>query len=263
MREFKLSPHHLRRVQRHILSFTLPLVLITVSVGLWMSVAASESTKGILPVIPIALVLMGIGVYRGYRREAQLGASFRLRVTDDEMTREVLGVPSITITRSQITRIERQPSGQLTIHAIEPTIALGIPPDLDDYTSFAAHLEAWHPITPVPSKQFTAFARTAAAGIVVLTLMAVTLVSRQPILVTVSGITLIAILVACILLARNHQMIDVKIRKTMLLVVFPILTIVVRIYFIWVDPKSLEPIKPNDLKDSEPGTEERAIPVAK
>jgi hypothetical protein len=128
MTEFKLSPAYFSQFRRRTLLASITLALIACATGIWISVAQSKSTKGLMFVGPVALICGGIGLRNGWRRQIELFEGFRIRVTDDSNMREMPGVPSFSIARSDITRIERDPSGVITIHGSHSAYPLSTPP---------------------------------------------------------------------------------------------------------------------------------------
>jgi hypothetical protein len=182
MTEFRLSQKYMSRFRRRALSTALPLALIAGAAGIWISTAQSKSTTGLFVVTPFGLLCLGIGFAQAWRRQTQLADSFRIRITDDQITREMLGVPPLSIARSDVRRIERDPSGALTIHTTTTNTSLALPPEVEEYATLMAHLEGWRPIeagAPAHSQ-----IKAIAIALLVIAMFVVAMVAKQRVLAT-------------------------------------------------------------------------------
>src|SRR5687768_2477371 len=113
MSEYKLTPEFKRVLRKNIILSRLPILALALAVGVGLSVFQLKSAEGLIILVPVVVMAGSWGVFIGYRRQIRQAESFEISLTKDQITREMLGVPPLTLHRDDIRRIERHFSGYI------------------------------------------------------------------------------------------------------------------------------------------------------
>ncbi len=107
-----------------------------------------------LPVVLIALMAVGGGLFLSVRRSLHNGSLILQRYTitceNDRLVRNGHAQEPVAIPRVTVTRIEEIAGCGLLVHTMSKKKKFFIPAQIDGYSELKAKLETWHPISEKP-----------------------------------------------------------------------------------------------------------------
>jgi len=213
---YQLSPAFLTRLRRRFLWTGLPMVLLSVAVGLWMGGIDRGSTPIILITLPIVAGAVGFGLYRGFKLQKRAWSSYRLYLEEGRVRREQDGLPAITIARKDMSKISESPRNGMTVHSAASLVKIHIPATLDGYDGARMTLAGWCPIDEVPG--IIAGWNTALsslAGLATLGAFVVIHTASNPIVVMAVGVALAVALLACFVSIRRSGQVPAQTKRGM------------------------------------------------
>lgn len=135
MHQFTITPEGLKDLGKKII---IRLAILFAFIFLLLTVIQFPTYQkgqdlGNLPYIVVMLfAVMGFSAFNAVRRQKRLLGSYKLIITEDSITREMLNTPSITIAKSEVKEITGSINGALTIVADSKLNAIGVPAQLNN-----------------------------------------------------------------------------------------------------------------------------------
>jgi hypothetical protein len=93
------------------------------------------------------LILIGFSYYRGLKKQKRLLMSYTVTLSDNEIIREQLNTPSLTINFMEIKEIIKSEKGNFTIKGVSRQDVIYIPYLIDNPIELEQRLETFGPIT--------------------------------------------------------------------------------------------------------------------
>lgn len=149
MQQFKISEDAYKKFRRKGLKILIPFALIVVIVIVVTSIGR-ESNSDIQTwpyVIPIIFLVYGFIFSRQLRRQKALLLSYRVTLTDHDITREQLNTPTLTINFMEIKEIIKTKKGNFMICGLHRTDAIHIPYWIENADQLETALQRFAPIT--------------------------------------------------------------------------------------------------------------------
>lgn len=218
MQQFKIRPDGFKEIRKKQLLQSIPILLLAVIVGLVISSVnfkAKESDVNTLPfVIPIVLIALGFGVYRGLNRRKILLDSYILKITNNLIERQQINTTKISIYFNDISEITKGKDGSFTIKGKTSTDTILVPSQIENYNQLEQLLNTIKPIKEKVRESILQKQRSL-ISLLTLALMAVVFISKDKILVGISGIILTGLLSWSFYEIRISKNIDDKTKKSM------------------------------------------------
>jgi len=220
MEQFKIRQGGFNELRKQMLAKKIPLVVIAVAVGLAIfqfSANNQNSNVNVWPyIIPMALLSVGFGLYRGMNRQRKLFESYTLSISDDSIVREQTNTPTIKIAFSDVNEIIKNSNGSFTIKGRTALDVIGIPAQIDNYEHLETTLNFIRPLN-VFTKQAASQKLTLPITLATAALMATVYLATNKILVGISGILLTGILIYSFIQIQRSKNIDKKNKTSKLL----------------------------------------------
>lgn len=230
MKEFKIKETGFKEIRKQMLVRMIPLVVISASFGL-VIVEYNSSNSGrpdinVLPiVIPIILGVFAYGIFKAIRRQKLIYETYVVKMDDACLIREQANTPTIKILYKDIKKITKPKLGGIVIVGNNSSNVIFVPAQIDDMTGFENALLANCTTQISLSKPLIQKLMTPLV-LVILTLMAVTYISTNKILVSISGTILTTIMIFSFIKIQTNKNIDKRTRRSSYWTIIVILSII-------------------------------------
>ena len=231
MQEFKMPREAIRKIQNRTLFRMIPLMLLTITVGLTISVVASDDPEGmiaVLPTIGIALLfIFPVALYISRKSTAKILASYTIRLSDNVITREQFGTPDLSLYFNEIRAIEKTKNG-LQVYGTETNSIIAISKYIDQFDEIAARLTAFMPLSEKPLTPLL-FRRQWPFAILVLLLMLGSFAGPNRTVIVISSISFIGIMLWSVCKIQTDKNTPDQYRRMSWLVLLPVISVAVRL----------------------------------
>lgn len=231
MRYYELDPKGFEGLKGKIVLRTLPLFMLAGGLAVFAGTTSSDAASPIPTIITVLLIcgIVGpIGIRRGIRMQREAWMSFRLGISESEVTRLQIRVPPLTIKKDEIWEV-REDSRGMTIKTEQRAVTIFIPRALDSYSEVREHLGKWRDVRSAPAKG--GLVQQYVAGVAVMAAFVVVMVVNEPVVVVPVGSVLFLALVACYVLIHRNQHVDAKVKRLCWWGILPCLAILGKVVY--------------------------------
>lgn len=241
MRTFKYKQERFNELRKKILTRTMPIILVAMASGIYISFQNTQSngmSSDVLPIsIPISILVVllagGTGLFRGIKRRQALYNSFLLLLDQDGITREQSNTATIKIMNSDITLIAKNANRSFTIRGKSSRDVIVVEDTIQEYEELERMLRQVKPFSEsVPIHFLERYGRVFI--IFTLVLFFAVFISDDKTIVTVGGILIIGLMGWSTSEALRSKNIDAKTKRSIYLVVFPIFSILAKLVILWL-----------------------------
>ncbi|WP_243471066.1 hypothetical protein [Winogradskyella sp. MH6] len=232
--EFQIKENGFAEIKKAMIIKTIPIAILAAGTGLTIShfnTNGQSSDVNVLPfVIPIIIGALAFGLFKGINRQKGLFESYKLIINENEIIREQNNTQTISIPRNEIKSIIRNPKGILTIVGNSNTEIIGVPSQINNSEKLEQILSQIKPITDSDKKPLTEKYK----GVLILLmlgLMATVYISKDKIIVGITGTILVLFLGYSFYEVRRNKNIDKKTKNGMWWIIFVLLSIIGNMYF--------------------------------
>ncbi|MBZ5857739.1 hypothetical protein [Flavihumibacter profundi] len=234
MQVFKIRQDGFKEIRKKMLLRSIPILLIAGTVGITISTMNSkqkENDVNVLPiVIPMAVLALGFGLYRGVNRQRLLFESYTLTITNNLITREQLNTPTISIYFNDVKEIAKHKNGSFIIKGKGTVNLIGIPAQIDDYFKLETALQQIQPIVIKDNvsllKKYQSF-----TGLVTVGLMLCVYTVNNNIIVGLTGSALVALMISSFVKIRSNKNVDSKTKRSVWWVLLVLVSVIVVMIF--------------------------------
>jgi hypothetical protein len=234
MEQFKIRQDGFKEIRKTILIKAIPISLFAAVGGLAISHFATngqQSDVNVYPfLVPIVLGVLAFGLYRGVKRQKEIFDSYILTVDNNGITREQHNTPTISISNADVSAIIKNSNGSFTIKGSSLVNVIGVPSQIDDYEKLENSLAQIRQISTKSSQPFLEKFRGLIA-ILTIGLMAAVYISKDKIIVGVSGAVLLVVLGYSFFVVQKSKNVDSKTKKGMWWIILVIASIVGVMYY--------------------------------
>jgi hypothetical protein len=216
--QFKIRPDGFKEIRKTMLIKAIPLCLLAASGGLTIShfnASGQQSDVNVyLFVIPLVAGALAFGLYRGVNRQKEIFDSYSLALSNDSITREQHNTPTISISHGEISEIIKNSNGSFTIKGNSTINIIGVPSQIDNYEKLEKLLTDIRQISTKTSEPFLQKFR-GLLSILTIGLMAAVYISKDRIIVGISGTVLLIVLGYSFFEVQRSKNIDNKTKRGM------------------------------------------------
>lgn len=234
MEQFKIRKDGFKEIRKAMLIRAIPISLLAALGGLAIShfnTNGQQNDINVFPfVIPLVLGALAFGLYRGVNRQKEIFDSYVLTIDNNCITREQHNTPTITISNADLSGIIKNSDGGFTIMGNSTVNVIGVPSQIDDYEKLEKLLSEIRQILSKTSEPFLQKYR-GLLSILTIGLMAVVYISKDKIIVGISGTVLLAVLGYSFFEVQRSKNIDSKTKKGMWWLILVIASIIGVMYF--------------------------------
>lgn len=232
--EFQIKENGFDEIKKSIIIKSLPITLVSLTTGYLIyhfNPNRQPNNVNILPFfIPIVLGAVIFGLYRGIKRQRILFKSYTLIINENEIIREQISTPKISIPHNEIQSIQRNPNGTLIILGKTTTETIIIPSQIDHSEQLDNLLSKIHPISDSDKKSLAEKFK----GLIILStlaLMASVYISTNSLVVGITGTLVTLILVYSFYKNITNKNIDKKTKNGMWFVLLVLFSIIYTMYY--------------------------------
>ena len=210
----------------------LPMMVLAMVAGGWMSYYSSSRQDAPyfwFIMIPLFLVLLGAGMYRGIQRQKKLFLSYRLTIDEQGITREQANTPIIRLASEEMQEIYKDANGSYAVKGRSINHTILIPAQIENPAALENELAQFLPIVASPRSP-TATQALRLLPIATLILMVLVYVPANKIVVAISGTLLLGFLSYSLVVTQRSNHIDGKTKKSMWISLIVIASILAVMY---------------------------------
>jgi len=220
MEQFKIRQNGFGEIKRGILISSVPLLLLAAAAGfaiVYFNTSGQESEATVFIImIPLILIIMGISLYRGIKRQKTIFESYKLTLDNAGITREQCHIPLISIPFAEISKIYKTPKGGFIVIGNSAANAIGIPSQIENIEKLEQLLSSIKDISDnnkVPFFQKHAKAFSILLPLVTIGLILIVYLGKNKIIVGVCGVILIVFLAYSFIAIQRDKNIDTRIKR--------------------------------------------------
>jgi hypothetical protein len=244
MPTFLIQKNGIKEIQKNNLLRVIPLMVLALIGGLLIGMRNTGDTDAEVSIwpymIPLFVVVIWIGLYRGLKKQKQLLETYKITITDNVISREQVNTPTISLYFNEINVISKEAHGGFTIKGPRPGELIVIPKQIENIDLLEKELQNIRPVSM--TSQIPFFQRYGLLlGVVNLTLMVLIYKSSNKWIVGMAGLFFGCIMTWSYLSILRSKNIDDQTKKGLRLTL--LVTVAVLIYVIlklggWVDVQS-------------------------
>ncbi len=216
MYRFKSNPDLFKEIKRKWLLKMVPLLFIASIVGISISIINSNNSKASKDAIPISAAIIfsfvGIGIFLAIRRKNKLFNSYILTIENNEIKREQLFTPTISIAFDDIVEISKNTIGSFIIKGRKNDDIIIVPKQIENYLQLESILQNIKPIT-LKKNENLIHKYQSAPGFLAVGLIFCVYTASNKIIVGLSGGLLIALMVWSFIKIRKSKNVDNKTKR--------------------------------------------------
>jgi len=232
--EFQIRENGFAEIKKAMIIKTIPIVILAAGTGLsisYFNTNVQSNDVNVLPfVIPIIIGALAFGLFKGINRQKGLFESYKLIINENEIIREQNNTQTISIPHNEIKSIIRNPKGILTIVGNSNTEIIGVPFQINNSEKLEQILSQIKPIT-YSDKKPLAEKYKGLLNLLMLGLMASVYISKDKLVVGITGTILILILSYSFYEGRRNKNIDKKTKNGMWWLILVLLSVIGNMYF--------------------------------
>lgn len=218
MEQFRIRQDGFKEIRKAMLIKAIPISLLAAFGGLAIShfnTNGQQSDVNVFPVvIPLVLGALAFGLYRGVNRQKEIFDSYVLTIDNIGITREQRNTPTIIITKTDLNEIIKNSNGSFTIKGNSTVNVIGVPSQIEDYERLEKLLSEIRQISSKTSEPvFQKF--RGLLSILTIGLMAAVYISKDKVIVGISGTILLVVLGYSFFEVQRSKNIDSKTKKGM------------------------------------------------
>lgn len=234
MEQFKIRQDGFKEIRKSILLRTTPILLLATFGGLAIShftTVGQQSNINVIPIIiPVLMGLLAFGLYRGLNRQKEIYESYKLTLVNNNIIREQLNTPTISIANEDVSEISKNSNGSITIKGNSALNVIVIPTQIDNYDKLEQLLADIKQISTKSSEPLLQ-KFSGMLSVITIALMATVYISEDKIIVGISGTVLLFVLGHSMYEVQRSKNIDKKSKRGTLWLILVIAAIISIMYF--------------------------------
>lgn len=146
MQVFKLSPEGLKALRRNAIYRSILILLTGGGIGAGSVISSPNGDiSDLLFIVPFMLLVVGVIVYIGIRKQKTLLESYQLTIDDNVITREQSNFPTISIHPFELKAIVKKANGSFIVNGEKSMIL--IPKEIERYSEIETILSGIQPVS--------------------------------------------------------------------------------------------------------------------
>lgn len=234
MQKFRLRQDAFKELRKKMLMRTVPLLVVAMAAGLFISTINSKDKAGdtnVLPiVIPTMFVVVFFSLFNSTKKQKALLESYTLTISDVSIKREQLNTQTVAISPNDIQAIIKNKDGAFVVMGKEKYDLLDIPSQIENYNEVEQSLQKLCAIT-VRENTPTVQKYQLLLGLLPIGLMICVFTLTNKIIVAISGTAFIGIVVWGLVMTKKNKNIDNKTKRGMWWALLVVGSVVAIMYF--------------------------------
>ena len=212
MKIYKVDPSKVHANTKQVLLRTIPLVLLAMLAGFYVSENAGQQESSVYSIIlTIILCILGggAGIFIAIKRANKGLQTFELIIDENTIIRKQHNTPTINLSRKNIKQIIEAPNGAMVIKTNHNYDNIIIPQNIMERDDLYMTLSNFSLITPAPN---TRSVLDIALPVIGLILFVMLFVSSNPIIIIASGVLVVLFLAWSLFMIQKSKIFDRQIK---------------------------------------------------
>lgn len=229
MEQYKIRPEGIWQIRNQSLRQSVPLLLVAVATGCFMSYPNFNSTVMLL-FVPLMIGVVFFSIRKGAARLEQLFGSYTLAIDEDSILREQFNTPSVKIPFNSISAIEKNMAGGFTISGAKPADKILIPAQIERIEELEKSLHGIKNISLQASPSFFDKYRILLTLINLASMVIIFMVSNK-MAVALAGVCILGLTGWSAFTVFQSKNIDRKTKRSMYWVIPVLLAVLFTVYY--------------------------------
>lgn len=149
MKQYFIGEEGMKKFKKRYYNIFLPIVAGGAAIYLTINLMSTHNSDGITPLIIAAAVLayLGFAMTRVFKKQKKMLQSYRLTITENEIIREQMNTPPLTVNFMEVKEIMKTRRGSFIVRGVSRTDLIQIPYWVDDLASLEEQLQTFSTIT--------------------------------------------------------------------------------------------------------------------
>jgi hypothetical protein len=234
MQTYSIRKEGIKEITNKNLLRSIPIMILALAGGILIGMrntGNAEAEVNVWPyLIPLMVITLGIGLYRGLKKQEQLLATYRINITDDMISREQSNTPTISLYFNDVVEMSKLSGGSIIIKGKKPEDLITIPQQIENYDLLEKTL---HNIKPISQSGQLPFLQRYGLVLAILNMALMVVVYRveNKWIVGLAGLVFTAVMIWSYLTIQRSKDIDNKTRKGLRLSILVIAAVLIYVIF--------------------------------
>ena len=229
MHYFKIKPESIDGFRKPVIIKSLMLfvcvIFLVVILPELLSDAETKWDGSWLYMVILFGALFVFTIYMSLKKQKASLESYRLTITDDALTREVLNTDTITIVRRDVQEIIQNANGSLTIIGASKINAIGVPAQIERKEELTSLLTAIMPFTVKTSTPWLAKFQFPIALLIV-GLLFLSFYVNNKFIAAIGAFVFCVVMIFSFIVIQKSKNVDKKIKRMSYIMFIPLLSII-------------------------------------
>jgi hypothetical protein len=227
MKQYFIGEEGLKKFRKRYYNIFLPAMAIGAAIPLTINLMSIHKEDGIIPwvIFGALAVYFGFNLTRMYRKQKTMLQSYRLTITENEIIREQMNTPPLTISFMEVKEIMKTRKGSFLVRGISRSDLIQIPAWVDDAADLEEQLQSFSSVTTAKNFMRRQYGALAIRLLALAMLIAIGVVKDQ-LIVGICGALLIGLIIWGINEIRVNKNMPVNAKRRSM-VVYTLIAIVV------------------------------------
>jgi len=149
MKQYLIGEEGVKKFRKRYFNIFLPVAVIGMAIPLTINLMSIHKDEGTTPwiIVGAVLVYIGFSLTRMFRKQKKMLESYRLTITENEIIREQMNTPPLTISFMEVKEIMKTRKGSFLVRGISRTDLIQIPCWVDDVAGLEEQLKSFSTVT--------------------------------------------------------------------------------------------------------------------
>lgn len=229
--KFRLDLSQFEAFKKKILLRVVPLLATIIIVILFIN----QSTWEVMAILAVMFMsLLIFTVRNSIKRQRRAWETFELTITDEGVERVQEGFPLISVLKSDIVEAVEGTDGTITLKTKRKANSVIIPSSIENREEFVKLISTFTIIRPLQNKNTMLI--TYGSALLGLVLYLLHMYTTNRLVVTISGLTILIILIINFIQIQRNRNINIKVKRYSWFTIILLLTVVLRLFAAWSTP---------------------------
>jgi len=217
MKTYQLKPEGFKAVRKQVIQRLAIMAVLLIAFLFYLetnsNMGVSKQADVLKIVLPLALLAIGTGIFRGIKLQRERFDSFRIILEGDRISRIQKDIPDLVLEQSEIERILVTSAGALVIKSAVANRSIGIPESIDNKEDLIHSLGQIKVIEPYQEKTGNDWWKYLLIVFLMFSLAAIFYTATNPSLILGTGIILVVVLGWSLIQISKSPHLEAKIKK--------------------------------------------------
>jgi hypothetical protein len=238
MHQFSILPTAVNDLKRKLIQTLLFLFAVVIMVFVVIPWVASGEVTAVdsgtmLTVLIVLPAILGFTYFNGLKRQKAMLASYKLTITDDTISREMINVPALVIQKKDVREIIKRADGSITIIADSKLNAIGISLHIERKEELEGILNSIKPMT-VKTTAVWYQTYSLAIAMVLVTLMFSSFYLENKFLSSAAGAVFVGVMAYSFIVIHKSKNVDTRTKRLSYFMLIPLFSVIGSLITKWM-----------------------------